>query len=99
MPREFLHTKGKKLTTMEHSTDQSPSTSPRKKLKMDPSVLPLDSDTSIDMIISNEPISSLSKRASQGNLTQLHQEVEVGITEFVSPKLPGFKGILKKRYV
>lgn len=28
---------------------------------------------------------------------QLKKEMEVGITEFVSPDLPGFTGILKKR--
>ena len=28
---------------------------------------------------------------------QLKKETEVGITEFVSPDLPGFTGILKKR--
>ena len=28
---------------------------------------------------------------------QLSKEAEVGITEFVSPDLPGFSGILKKR--
>ena len=30
---------------------------------------------------------------------QLHKEEDVGITEFVSPELPGFTGILKKRFV
>lgn len=30
---------------------------------------------------------------------QLSKEAEVGITEFVSPDLPGFVGILKKRSV
>lgn len=29
---------------------------------------------------------------------QLRKEAECGITEFVSPELPGFTGILKKRY-
>jgi hypothetical protein len=29
---------------------------------------------------------------------QLHKEEDVGITEFVSPDLPGFSGILKKRF-
>lgn len=29
---------------------------------------------------------------------QLHKEFECGITEFVSPELQGFSGILKKRY-
>lgn len=29
--------------------------------------------------------------------TQQHKEEDVGITEFVSPDLPGFTGILKKR--
>ncbi len=28
---------------------------------------------------------------------QLKKEMEVGITEFISPDLPGFTGILKKR--
>ena len=30
---------------------------------------------------------------------QLHKEEDVGITEFVSPELPGFTGVLKKRFV
>jgi len=30
---------------------------------------------------------------------QQHKEEDVGITEFVNPGLPGFTGILKKRYV
>ena len=30
---------------------------------------------------------------------QIHKEEDVGITEFVSPELPGFAGILKKRFV
>ena len=30
---------------------------------------------------------------------QLHKEEDVGITEFVSPELPGFAGVLKKRFV
>lgn len=29
---------------------------------------------------------------------QLQKEIEVGITEFVSPENEGFSGILKKRY-
>ncbi len=29
---------------------------------------------------------------------QLEKEVEVGITDFVSPDIPGFMGILKKRF-
>ena len=29
--------------------------------------------------------------------TQLRKELDVGISEFVSPELPGFDGLLKKR--
>ncbi len=36
-------------------------------------------------------------RASSAADVQLQKEAEVGITEFVSPDLPGFTGTLKKR--
>ncbi|EAS31995.3 TruD family tRNA pseudouridine synthase [Coccidioides immitis RS] len=37
-------------------------------------------------------------RAATSDDAQALKEAEVGITEFVSPDLPGFSGILKKRY-
>lgn len=45
------------------------------------------------------PISSLPPQATSIPVEdeQALKEVEVGITYFVSPELPGFSGILKKR--
>lgn len=45
------------------------------------------------------PISSLPPQATPIPVEdeQALKEVEVGITYFVSPELPGFSGILKKR--
>ncbi|PGH03168.1 tRNA pseudouridine13 synthase [Blastomyces parvus] len=51
---------------------------------------------------SNPPIAPVSALESPAALdsedAQALKEAEVGITDFVSPHLPGFSGILKKRY-
>ncbi|OAX85538.1 hypothetical protein ACJ72_00076 [Emergomyces africanus] len=53
---------------------------------------------------SNSPIGPVSAMATPAALdldnqdAQALKEAEVGITHFVSPHLPGFSGILKKRY-
>lgn len=45
------------------------------------------------------PVSAIEAPAALDNQdVQALKEAEVGITDFVSPHLPGFSGILKKRY-
>lgn len=46
---------------------------------------------------SSEEVAVAAKPAADD--AQLQKEIEVGITEFVSPENEGFSGILKKRYV
>ncbi|KAL9098034.1 MAG: hypothetical protein Q9187_009747 [Circinaria calcarea] len=65
--------------------------SPRKKLKMEQGHISnstMGLDTTIDALALQQ----------EHHESQLSKEAEVGITEFVSPDLPGFTGILKKRY-
>ena len=45
----------------------------------------------------NTTIDALTLQQQEHHESQLSKEAEVGITEFVSPDLPGFNGILKKR--
>lgn len=45
-----------------------------------------------------EPFTDLPGNQEDASHEQLRKEAECGITEFVSPELPGFTGILKKRY-
>ena len=45
-----------------------------------------------------KPYADLSDSQQDASREQLGKETECGITEFVSPELPGFTGILKKRY-
>ncbi|MCJ1262370.1 hypothetical protein MMC22_002240 [Lobaria immixta] len=45
-----------------------------------------------------EPFTDLPNNQEDASHEQLRKEAECGITEFVSPELPGFTGILKKRY-
>ena len=67
--------------------------SPRKRLKMDegsmerPTMEIKAMDTSVEISIPTQ----------QPQDSQPSKEAEVGITEFVSPNLPGFNGTLKKR--
>jgi tRNA pseudouridine13 synthase len=77
----------------------SPS-SPRKKLKLDshrnsefPSSSPQEPPATNGGIIPTMAAKSVDPAS-----LQLHKEEDVGITEFVSPDLPGFSGILKKRF-
>ncbi|KAI5300956.1 hypothetical protein KEM56_002073 [Ascosphaera pollenicola] len=70
---------------------------PRKRLKT--------SDDSDDRANIAETLTSLPIGASQADTSvapkldeQGLREAQVGITNFVSPELPGFEGILKKRY-
>ncbi|KAL8730242.1 MAG: hypothetical protein Q9166_004219 [cf. Caloplaca sp. 2 TL-2023] len=70
-------------------------TSPRKKLKVHH-----DSDvTMADCMVSNVPSANNEHPhdLSIGD-DRLDKEVHCGIVEYVSPELPGFTGILKKRY-
>ena len=90
---------------MRSPRDLSPPSSPRKKLKMDPSEGGLGPDETIgatedlsNVSANGKPSSSDSKPTTGESFAQLHGETDVGITEFVSPDLPGFRGILKKRY-
>ena len=68
--------------------------SPRKKLKMNK-----DPDSSIEDVIrsANPSNERLISTMQELEASQLSKENEVGITEFVSPGMPGFSGILKKR--
>lgn len=47
--------------------------------------------------MSSEKVAVAAKPAADD--AQLQKEIEVGITEFVTPQNEGFSGILKKRYV
>ena len=61
--------------------------SPRKKLKTDDSQLSGKmEEANATPLVEPEPYDE-----------QLQKEVDVGITEFVSPELSGFSGVLKKR--
>lgn len=72
---------------------------PQKKLKANHSTMDGTVDDAMDPKVAAhvEPFTDLpgNQDASQ---EQLRKEAECGITEFVSPELPGFTGILKKRY-
>ena len=80
--------------------DQDLQSSPRKKLKMDvPS-----SNFSEEHQVAGEPSSLYQENATSvvtlpksSHDLQVHKEEDVGITEFISPDLPGFTGVLKKR--
>ena len=81
------------FATMKHSELQQP---PRKRRKMtedrsDQSVQP-----ATVAAMASEPTQDAGGPESSHD-DQLSKEAEVGITEFVSPNLPGFVGILKKR--
>ncbi|MCJ1420685.1 hypothetical protein MMC32_007044 [Xylographa parallela] len=81
--------------------DQDIISSPRKRLKMDTATIDLDQKPLSPTILipSNKGnLSSLAKPSTDHPNMQLHKEADVGITEFISPELPGFTGILKKRY-
>lgn len=64
--------------------------SPRKRLKVD-NAQTADNDT----IVAEVP----AVESSSSPVTQATREVDVGITEFVSADIPGFEGVLKKRFV
>ncbi|MCJ1283171.1 hypothetical protein MMC26_002498 [Xylographa opegraphella] len=75
--------------------------SPRKRLKMDTDTMDRDQNPqrSTEFTPSDkENLSSLAKASMDFHSLQTHKEEDVGITEFISPDLPGFTGILKKRY-
>lgn len=71
-------------------------TSPRKKRKAHhDSQLNMDEDlkaTSSNAVPDQRSINAF------GNDDRLDKEAQCGITEYVSPDLPGFRGVLKKRY-
>lgn len=64
--------------------------SPRKRLKVDNAQI-ADNDTIVAEV---PPVES-----SSSPFTQATREIDVGITEFVSADIPGFEGMLKKRFV
>lgn len=66
--------------------------SPRKKLKAEH---PQPDETMDHPLIDH----SLARDETSSPEKFIDKEVECGITEFVSPDLTGFTGILKKRYV
>lgn len=65
--------------------------SPRKKLKMEQGHI-----SNGTMGLETTTIDALALQ-QEHHESQLSKEAEVGITEFVSPDLLGFTGILKKR--
>jgi len=71
--------------------------SPRKRQRLDsPTETGKLSDETAGEHIGQTPSKDASSPLSAADI-QLKKETEVGITEFVSPDLPGFTGILKKR--
>jgi len=81
--------------------EEGESSPPRKKLKKDPRYSAstnqlLYSSKVLYRVDEEESKSILAKMMDQSKMQQ-HKEEDVGITEFISPDLPGFTGILKKR--
>ncbi len=71
-------------------------TSPRKKIKIEhTSSIAESTDTMNTVMVGAAPIHPLQAKAGS---EQIEKEEACGITEFVSPDLLGFSGILKKRY-
>lgn len=85
------------VTIMDEVDIQPP---PQKKLKAIHSTMDGTVDDAMDIMVAAnvEPIADLPGNQQDASHEQLRKEVECGITEFVSPELPGFTGILKKRY-
>lgn len=87
----------KHVVMMDEDDIQPP---PQKKLKANHSTM----DGTIDDAMENTaaahigPIADLPSNQQDTSYEQLRKEAECGITEFVSPELSGFTGILKKRY-
>ncbi|KAL9103705.1 MAG: hypothetical protein Q9187_008978, partial [Circinaria calcarea] len=79
------------LMSSEVMDDQDLPSSPRKKLKMEQGHIS-NSTMGLDTTIDALPLQQ------EHHESQLSKEAEVGITEFVTPDLLGFTGILKKRY-
>lgn len=73
---------------------------PQKKLKANHSTMDGTVDDAMDTTVAAhvEPVADLPSNQQDLSHEQLRKEAECGITEFVSPELPGFTGILKKRY-
>lgn len=73
---------------------------PQKKLKANHSTMDGTIDDAMETTVTAniEPIADLPGNQQDASYEQLRKEAECGITEFVSPELPGFTGILKKRY-
>lgn len=83
--------------TMDEIDIQPP---PQKKLKANHSTMDGTVDDAMDTTVAAhvEPTADLPSNQQDSSHEQLRKETECGITEFVSPELPGFTGILKKRY-
>ena len=95
MNEECLLVIMKNSAAMEDSELQQ---SPRKRRKtMDGGPNQSDQGATVPAAMASGPLSTAGLPQSSHN-EQLSKEAEVGITEFVSPDLPGFSGILKKRY-
>jgi hypothetical protein len=80
--------------------------SPRKKVKLDNAQENVVVNSNLNLSISKplEPSTTTTQSSlatneatMDGHNDQLQKEAEVGITEFISPHLPGFHGVLKKR--
>ena len=81
-------------------------THPKKKVKMNPtnldgtddSSLPLPQESSSFQVQGSGKASTMDDSSnSDSQKTQATREVEVGISEYVSPNVLGFVGIFKKR--
>ena len=72
---------------------------PQKKIKTMHTSMDGTMDDPTQSAISNaEPVIDMTGDHQEADHDQLRKEAECGITEFVSPDLQGFTGILKKRY-
>ena len=81
--------------------DQDMSSSPRKRLKLGMETTMPGSEVqtpSEQPAAPDEALSATTKPSMDYYELQLRKEEDVGITEFVSPDLPGFSGVLKKRF-
>lgn len=73
---------------------------PHKKLKAYHSTMDAAVDDAMDYTAAAivKSIADVPSNQQDSSHEQLRKEAECGITEFVSPELRGFTGILKKRY-
>lgn len=84
----------KRLKTEHDSTDYSPiSLMPRPESVSPPNAK---RESTLEQVM---PLLNPSHGRAEASFDNMAKEAECGITEFVSPDLFGFTGVLKKRYV